>query len=167
MTETTPAANHEITGGFSPDELLAQEESLVLPSFTRDDAIDLGLAVLTLASERSLPVVIEIRDLDQVLFRAALPGSSVENDSWIARKTRVVEEFGHSSLYERVRHEAVGTTFGAATGLPETEFAAHGGGFPLVVEGVGRQGVIVVSGLPQVSDHELVVEALQAHLETS
>jgi uncharacterized protein (UPF0303 family) len=166
MTESS-APTPQTTGGYGPDELLAEEEALVLPSFTRDDAIDLGVAALTLATERTLPVVIEIRDLDQVLFRAALPGSSVANDSWIARKTRVVEQFGHSTLYERVRHEAAGTTFAEATGLSEDEYAAHGGGFPLVVEGVGRQGVMVVSGLPQVADHELVVEVLRAHLETS
>ena len=167
MSDGNRDGTHATTGGFSPEELLAQEEALVLPSFTRDDAIDLGLAALTLATERGLPIVIEIRDLAQVLFRAALPGSSVENDSWVARKTRVVEEFGHSTLYERVRHEAAGTTFSLATGLPEAEFAAHGGGFPLVVRDAGRQGVIVVSGLPQVADHELVVETLTAYLESS
>lgn len=163
MDQTPP----EATGGFTPEALLVEEGQLVLPSFNRDDAVDLGLAVLTLATERSLPVLIEIRDLEQVLFRAALPGSTIENDSWVARKTRVVEEFGHSSLYERVRHEAAGTTFFAATGLPESDYAPHGGAYPLVVEGGARAGVLVVSGLPQVDDHALVVEALRAHLETS
>ena len=152
------------TGGFTPEELLEQERLLELPSFDRGDAVDLGLLMVELARSRSLPVVIEIRDRAQVLFRAALPGSSVDNDGWVARKTRVVEELGHSTLYERVRHEALGTTFEEATGLPEATHAAHGGGFPLVVVGEGRVGVVVVSGLPQVQDHELVIEGLTSLL---
>jgi uncharacterized protein (UPF0303 family) len=45
------------------------------------------------------------------------------------------------------------------------EYAIHGGGVPLRVEGVeGVVGVIVVSGLKQEEDHMVVVEALQMFL---
>jgi uncharacterized protein (UPF0303 family) len=44
------------------------------------------------------------------------------------------------------------------------DFAAHGGSFPLHVEGAGIVGSVTVSGLPQRADHELVVEALCAML---
>ncbi len=146
---------------MTPEEVLAQEERLQLAHFDNDDAIELGLIALGLARERGLPIVVEVRAYDQVLFRAALPGSSVVNDGWVARKTRLVEDFGHSTLYQRVRHEAEGTTFAAATGLSEDDYAAHGGGFPLAVVGTGRVGVMVVSGLPQLDDHRLVVECLE------
>jgi uncharacterized protein (UPF0303 family) len=145
----------------TPEEVLAQEERLQLAHFDNDDAIELGLIALGLARERGLPIVVEVRAYDQVLFRAALPGSSVVNDGWVARKTRLVEDFGHSTLYQRVRHEAEGTTFAAATGLSEDDYAAHGGGFPLAVVGTGPVGVMVVSGLPQLDDHRLVVECLE------
>jgi uncharacterized protein (UPF0303 family) len=151
----------------TPDDVLAQEERLALSRFTNDDAVDLGLIAVGLARERSLPIVVEIRARGQVLFRAALPGSSLANDGWVARKTRLVEEFGHSTLYERLLHEAAGTTFAAATGLSEDDYAAHGGGFPLTVVGEGRVGVMVVSGLPQLDDHRLVVECLEALQERS
>jgi uncharacterized protein (UPF0303 family) len=49
-------------------------------------------------------------------------------------------------------------------GLPLTEFAAHGGAFPLAVSGTGVIGSIAVSGLPQREDHEFVVEMLCAEL---
>jgi uncharacterized protein (UPF0303 family) len=49
-------------------------------------------------------------------------------------------------------------------GLPLADFAAHGGSFPLHVEGAGIVGCVTVSGLPQRADHELVVEALCAML---
>jgi uncharacterized protein (UPF0303 family) len=51
--------------------------------------------------------------------------------------------------------------------LPPGRFAAHGGAFPLLVRGVGPVGTVVVSGLPQVDDHRMVVAALREHLAGS
>lgn len=152
------------TGGFTPEELLDQERRLVLPSLSNDDAIDLGALVLARARDGELPVVIEVRRGSSVLFRAALPGAVPDNDTWLARKMAVVERFGHSTMYERVRHEARGTTFHDATGLDQQSYAAHGGAFPLAVAGTGVVGALAVSGLPQVQDHALVVECLEAYL---
>jgi uncharacterized protein (UPF0303 family) len=152
------------TGDRTPQQLLDEEARVELPSLSEADALDLGLRGLALARERNLAVTIEVRRCGRVLFRAALPGTIADNDDWIARKARVVERFGHSTLHERVRWEAVGTTFGAQTGLPESEYAAHGGGVPLTVSGTGPVGVLLVSGLPQVADHELCIEILEGHL---
>ena len=148
-------------------DVLAQEERLTLAGFTNDDAVELGLVAVSLARERGLPIVVEVTAYDQVLFRAALPGSSVANDSWIARKTRLVERTGHATLYARLLHEAAGQTFTEHTGLSEDEYAAHGGGFPIIVAGIGRVGVMVISGLPQLADHALVVECLETLHERS
>jgi uncharacterized protein (UPF0303 family) len=150
------------TGGFTPEQLLEQEAGLALPSLSEDDAIGIGLLALAAARERALPITVEVRRGGRVAFRATLPGSSADQDSWIARKARVVERFGHSTLYERVRHEAIGTTFPEKTGLPESRYAAHGGGVPLTVTGTGMVGVLLISGLPQVEDHALAVEVLTA-----
>jgi uncharacterized protein (UPF0303 family) len=46
------------------------------------------------------------------------------------------------------------------------EFAIHGGGFPVRVKGVdGIVGVIVVSGLKQEDDHQVIVEVLREFIE--
>ena len=152
------------TGGRNPDALLAEEASLALPSLNEMDAIAIGERILTHAIERKLPIAIEIRRGARVLFRAALPGSSPDNDQWVANKARLVERYGHSSLFCRVLHEAQGTTFEAKTGLPPTEYAAHGGAVPLIVAGTGVVGVAIVSGLPQLDDHDLVVASIREHL---
>ncbi len=149
---------------ITPQGLLDQEARLALPSLSEADAIGIGQLLLDRANERSLPVTIEVRRGPRVVFRAARVGTSLDNDEWVARKVRVVERFGHSSLYERVVHEANGTTFEEATGLTLPDYASHGGAVPLIVKGTGPVGVAIVSGLTQEEDHALVVECLEAYI---
>lgn len=153
-------ATDEATPTPTLDELLDQERRLVLRSLDENGAIAIGLSILDRAMERNLPVTIEVRLRDRVVFRAARTGTDATNDQYVGGKARLVERFGHASLYERLRYEAEGTTFEEATSLTFPEYAPHGGGFPLIVEGAGLVGVVIVSGLPQVDDHALVVECL-------
>ena len=143
-------------------DLAAEEEELQLGSFTNDDAWTLGSALVAAARRASAPVAVDITRNGHQLFHAALPGASPDNDSWILRKARVVHRFGHSSLYMRQLCAAEGTTVEDKFGLDPREYAAHGGAFPILVRRVGPVGVVVVSGLPQVEDHRMVVAALRA-----
>jgi uncharacterized protein (UPF0303 family) len=150
---------------FPPlEELAAEEAELQLPGFDEDDAWALGNALVDAARAAGAPVAIDIRRHGHQLFHAALPGSSPDNDRWIERKARVVDRFGHSSLYMRMLCEQDGTTLEEKFLVDGREFAAHGGAFPLLVRGVGPVGTVVVSGLPQVEDHRMVVAALREHL---
>ncbi len=54
--------------------------------------------------------------------------------------------------------------FNARYLLDESEFAAHGGAFPVIGRGVGVVGTVTVSGLPQEEDHRLVVSVLRSFL---
>ena len=145
-------------------ELAAEEEELQFGSFTNDDAWDLGAALVAAARRDGAPVAVDVSRHGHQLFHASLPGTSPDNDSWIQRKTRVVQRFGHSSLYVRQASIERGTTFEAEFGLDPARYAAHGGAFPVVVRSVGPVGAVVVSGLPQLEDHRLVVAAIRAHL---
>jgi uncharacterized protein (UPF0303 family) len=146
-------------------ELAAEEADLRFASFTNDDAWELGTALVAAAREAGAPVAIEIARNHHRLFSAALTGATPDNASWIERKSRVVHRFGHSSLYVRQASIERGTTFEEEFGLDPQRYAAHGGAFPIAVRGVGPIGVVVVSGLPQLEDHRMVVAALRAHLE--
>ncbi|WP_033328893.1 heme-degrading domain-containing protein [Streptomyces yerevanensis] len=158
----TPKAPTDVpTIAPSVAELEAQERRLTLPHFTYDDAWALGTLLVDLARERGAPVAIDITRSGQQLFHAALPGSTPDNDAWIARKRRVVERYAASSLLIGTRFRAKGTTFEADSRLDPDVYAAHGGAFPITVEGAGVIGTVVVSGLPQLEDHALVVEALE------
>ncbi|MFJ8827313.1 heme-degrading domain-containing protein [Streptomyces sp. NPDC102467] len=138
-----------------------QERRLVLAAFTYDDAWALGTLLVELARERQAPVAIDITRGGQQLFHAALPGSTPDNDAWIARKRRVVERYHASSYLVGSRFRAKGTTFEESSRLDLDTYAAHGGAFPISVRGAGVVGTVVVSGLPQIEDHALVVEALE------
>jgi uncharacterized protein (UPF0303 family) len=142
-------------------ELAAEEEELQLSRFTNDDAWALGSALVGRGRAEGLPVAIEVSRHSHQLFHAALTGASPDNDSWIERKAAVVHRFGHSSLYVGQRSREAGSTFEEQFGLDPQRYAAHGGGFPLIVRDVGPVGVVVVSGLPQVDDHRMVVAALR------
>lgn len=144
--------------------LAAQEAELQLARFDHDDAWRLGLALVEEARSRAAGVVVDIERGGQQLFHAALPGTAPDNDQWIRRKGNVVRRFGHSSLYVGQQCREQGTTFEEKFGLPGADYAAHGGAFPLLVRDVGPVGVVCVSGLPQLQDHELVVHVLRATL---
>ncbi|QEV06561.1 heme-degrading domain-containing protein [Streptomyces prasinus] len=147
------------------EELEAQERRLVFTRFTHEDAWALGSLLVEMARERQAPVAVDIHRSGQQLFHAALPGSAPDNDAWIARKRRVVERYGSASYLVGARHRAKGTTFEESSRLDPDTYAAHGGSFPITVEGAGVIGAVTVSGLPQLEDHRMVVEALTRFLD--
>ncbi|MFC9685331.1 heme-degrading domain-containing protein [Streptomyces sp. NPDC056948] len=165
-----PSHHQELGPKFQPEltpsleELETQERRLVFRQFTYDDAWALGSLLVELARERQAPLAIDIHRAGQQLFHAALPGSTPDNDAWIARKRRVVERYGSASYLVGTRFRAKGTTFEESSRLDPDTYAAHGGSFPITVEGVGVIGAVTVSGLPQLQDHRFVVEALEVFL---
>ncbi len=100
-----------------------------------------------------MPIVIEIRFWDRLLFYAALPGSTSNNTEWVRRKLNVVKMF-HKSTYRMVLEEQrPDRTFKPGAGLDIANYVLAGGGFPIRVKGVGVVGGIGVSGMPEREDH--------------
>jgi uncharacterized protein (UPF0303 family) len=149
-----------------PEDLAAiarQEAELHLPRFDCDTAWRLGLSVRDLAIARGQSIVIDIRRFGQPhqpLFYTALAGTTPDNPRWVQRKINVVARFHRSSYAVGLTLEQSKRTFSERYNLPDADYAAHGGCFPLHVEGAGIVGSLTVSGLPQREDHNLVVEAL-------
>jgi hypothetical protein len=92
--------------------------------------------------------VISIRRNGQRLFHAALAGASADNDGWLDRKCAVVDRYGRSSLRVGEQFRVDGKSFDQDSRLDMSEYAAHGGAFPVLVRGVGCIGTVAVSGLP-------------------
>ncbi len=152
------------TGGFSSQQLLQEEQVLILPSLTNTDAIEIGQIATALGTDRNLPIAVEVRIGDWIVYHASLTGSTPENDWWIGRKARVVNLKKHSTIYERVLAEENGVDWHKENNLMDETHAIHGGGLPLITKDDGYQGVLIVSGLPQVDDHLLGVEVLTEFL---
>ena len=152
------------TGGFTSEGLALEARALQLSSLTQAEALEIGAIAQSIGLDRKLPIAIEVRMKEWVVFHASLPGSTPDNDSWIVRKARVVNATGNSTMYERVLSEEQGIDWYEVKGLPEETHAIHGGGLALNVVGLGLTGILIVSGLPQVEDHLLGVEIITEYL---
>lgn len=142
-----------------------QEQRLKFSAFDEESAWKMGCRLRDMALARSAPLVIDIRRFGQLLFSCALAGSTPDNADWARRKSNVVARFHRSSYGLGLELQSKNTSLADRFGLMLTEFAAHGGSFPIAIVGSGVIGSIAVSGLPQRADHELVVETLCAELE--
>jgi uncharacterized protein (UPF0303 family) len=151
------------TGGFSSNQLLNEEKILKLPTLSNNDATEIGLIAVTLGNQRKLPIAIEVRIGDWIVFHACLEGSKHENDWWINRKVAVVKLKQHSTMYERVSAEERGVDWHKENNLQDETHAIHGGALPLITN-EGFKGILIVSGLPQVEDHIFAVEVLTEFL---
>ena len=142
------------------ERIAVQERELQLPHLDARMAWELGVSLRTIAAERILPVVIDIRRFGQPLFYAALEGTTPDNAEWVRRKSNVVARFHTSSYAVGLKLKQKHESLTEQQGLPLADYATHGGSFPITVKGAGVGGSITVSGLPQRADHELVVEAI-------
>jgi uncharacterized protein (UPF0303 family) len=144
---------------------------VILPHFTADDAYSIGTRLrerLRSLSEKPAVVNITLANGNNLLFHAcSRPGVFPDNDLWVARKRKTVLRWGVSSWYMHNKMQGDEKAFADKYMLGQSagEYAIHGGGVPVRVKGVeGVVGVVVVSGLKQDEDHQVVVEALQMFL---
>ena len=109
--------------GLSEDleRIAVQERELVLPRLDTQVAWELGLRLKTLAEERGLALVVDIRRFGQPLFYAALEGTTPDNAEWVRRKSNVVARFHRSSYavseLEVEEHDAAGAAWAAGVRL--------------------------------------------------
>jgi len=145
-------------------QLLKEERALTLEMISVSAALEIGEIARKIGSERGLPIALEVRLGDWIIYHASLPGSTVENQWWIDRKARVVSLKRHSTMYERVSAEERGVDWHKENNLLDETHAIHGGGLPLITKDDGFVGALLISGLPQVEDHLLGVEVLTEFL---
>lgn len=162
---------------------------MLFPSFTSTIAWSLGLAlrtrILSLPPDQRKPALVSISLVTgsaaepHIVFQCATePGTVADNEIWVRRKRNTVLRWGVSTWLMRCKMLASSSTTeveGAFVkknalkssngGSAADDYAIHGGGFPVRVKGVdGVVGVIVVSGLKQEHDHQVIIEVLQEFL---
>ena len=92
------------------ERIAQQEQELVLPTFDANVAWDIGLRLRTMAHERGLSVVIDVRRFGQPLFYAAMEGTTPDNVEWVRRKINVVARFHQSSYSAGIKEKMKGQT---------------------------------------------------------
>lgn len=93
-------------------------------------------------------------------------GATVDSENWLRRKNNTVVRLQHSSYYIGRSLASKGQKeMEQAYKVSMTDFACHGGGFPLLIKNVGCVGAVVVSGLKQDQDHALVVKSIQGLMQ--
>ena len=147
------------------ERIALQERQLVFSHFNAGIAWMLGCELRTLAESVQASLVIDISLHDRQLFHCAMQSATPDNADWVRRKRNTVLRCHKSSYAVGLKCSLEGGSFHEKTGVNPHDYATHGGGFPITLEGLGCIGAITVSGLPQREDHALVVQALAAHLE--
>jgi len=137
-----------------------QEKALRFTAFDADTAWKLGSILRSKLVERGSGGTVEIELAGQVLFACTTVGATPGQADWIRRKRNTVKRFARSSYAIGRMLERDGETMLGRHGLELKDYAAHGGGFPILVVGVGFVGSLIVSGLPQRDDHGFAVSAL-------
>ena len=153
---------------MSADEDMArigqQEAALVFQRFDADVAFDIGLTLKALAEERKTGLSIDIRLWERQLFYYAMAGTTADNAEWMRRKSNCVKRFGRPSYFFTLKLVDKGGAFPFDSGVDQADIAAHGGAFPIRLDGAGIIGTITVSGAPGRDDHGFVVTAIARHL---
>ena len=156
------------------DELMKvldmQEDILQFTHFTNADAWELGTMILMEARRRGISAMKQVYDagirtvcFGEVVFQYCDNGITPHNVELMRRKSNSVLLTERSSLQ----------LYMAATNAPESvkqmvldpkEYAMLGGGFPICVEEVGVVATVAVSGMGQVSDHDVIVKCISKYL---
>ncbi len=138
-----------------------REEALLrFPAFSYEDALTLGLKIIELAKARGAAVAVDITVNQTQVFHYAMPGTNRRNAMWIQRKENMVQTSQISSLHAGQYLESAGKDLWKDWRLDEADYAAIGGGFPIIVAGTGVVGAVACSGLPHEMDHQLLVDAI-------
>jgi len=141
-----------------------QEELLVFPHFNKSDAWDLGHVFAEIIAEKNHKAAVCIRFVSgQIVFQWAGEGTNADNDYWMLRKFNLVRDTERSSLLNAARFKKKGDTL-ESRGLDPYRYAAVGGGFPVRIKNSGMVAVALISGLPHIEDHTLLVEGISKYL---
>lgn len=148
--------------------ILAEQEKLLRYSeFTREMALELGLAILKSAQETyHKSAAIRIIEDGTVIFAYKMAGTSSENDWWMDRKLAVSRMTGMSSLRSYVEAEQ-------SEPRPEwiarpDNYATCGGCFPVFpAEGQTPWAYVLVSGMDHQEDHQIIADAMAEQLNVT
>lgn len=139
-------------------QLQNQEKQLQFDQFLASDGRIIGNQIIDYIESNQLKHVGVRISINNLIVVQMLMNNKRE-DSWLARKERTVYLTGHSTLLATLLNEE---TNQYPQIINNEEYVIGGGGFPIIVNNQVI-GAICVSGLDHESDHNLIVEILEAY----
>ncbi len=143
------------------DILKKQEEVLQFESFDSKQALELGKTLIDLAGEYDREVAVQIvREADgAVIFQYLMDSKSARNIGFMTRKRNTALACQHASLFAAIEMRKNGKR----PDYLKEDMAAAGGAFPIRVDGEWV-ATLLVSGLHEGKDHELMIRSLSKYL---
>lgn len=141
----------------------AEEKTIVFSKFSREDAFIIGCRLYERSKTLGKGVAIQIIVNDLIVFRVMPEGTTKNSEKWLFRKHNMVIAKGMSSERARLEREKAGKTMEDWC-MSREEYAAAGGGFPIIIKNSDMIGSICVSGLASSDDHRLIVSVLKEYL---
>lgn len=148
------------------EEILEEQEKLLqYDSFTREDALELGLLIEKITREKFKgSVVIRIIEEDTDIFCYRMPNTVKDADWWMQNKYINARFIRMSSLRALVL--AKKESFHPAW-TPWNQYLC-GGCVPVFNKKGGRPfAYVVISGMKHYEDHEIIVEAMAKQLHVT
>ncbi len=135
-------------------------KKITLPKFSNDIALKLGLKIIDLARERNQKIAVEICRLNHSIFLYVDDSLPADKHNWLQRKANVAKHFEESSLSVKNDLKNGNMTLAETFQLSDKDYLAKGGSIPLFVENAGMVATVTVSGLTDVEDHQIILDAL-------
>lgn len=133
---------------------------ITLTEFSNRIALEMGLRIIERAQECNQKIAVEVSRLNHSVFLYVDDSLPAEKLHWLKCKANLARLFEQSSLQCRLDCEARGQTLQQCFGLENEEYALKGGAIPIFVDQVGLVGTVAVSGMDDVEDHQMIVDAL-------
>ena len=135
-------------------------KKITLQKFSNSSALKMGLKIIDLARQRNQKIAIEICRLNHSIFLYVDDTLPADKHNWLKRKANVAKHFEESSLSVKNDLKNGNMTLEGTFQLSNKDYLAKGGSIPLFVENAGMIGTITVSGLSDVEDHQIIIDAL-------
>ena len=146
-----------------PEILEKQEESLRFTSLSFSLLHKIGETLIEEAGKRGGSVYVMIRVAGDIVYAAAMDGTSGNNIQWARRKANTAELAGRSSMRDGMINRAKGRSL-AERGLSFLDYTEEGGSFPIILDTGVVIGSITVSGMKSEEDHQLIADVLSSFL---
>lgn len=132
-----------------------------LDKFDNKIGLEIGLSIVNLAKERNQNVAVKVERLNHPIFLYVDDDLPADKHNWLRRKSNVAKHFEESSLSVKHDLEKGNMTLEKTFALDGKEYIAKGGAIPIFVKNVGMTAVVSVSGLRDVEDHQIIIDALK------